>query len=151
MNINVNKVMYLGNHISSFTVNAPTGIGYAFWIKVDYRKNHHRDKVRKVEECQDDQEHEDQSLGIDINLGWHKSDRGPSVSVWQTKSLNLKDIPGLEKGMEVRLDIEVRLGSDSVPSTYSFYYDPESDQTAYYEAHGTSLNASVKYIDCRKK
>ena len=144
INIIVDNPVYMGLGISQFTVNAPTGIGYAFWIRVDYRKNKHHTPKTNINS---------ENAGIDIHLDmkWMQSDQGPSVSVWQTKSMNLQDIAGLEKGMEVRLDIEIRVGSSRVRAGQSFYYDPSSSKTAYYKAHGTSLNGSLEYIECRDK
>lgn len=110
--------------ISQFTVYAPTGIGYAFWIRVDFK---------------DPKE-----------LQWHTSDRGPSVTVWFKKSMKLADIVGLKEGMDVRLNIEVQAGSNNVRANQYFTYKEDAALSAYYEATGTSLDAAVTFIDYKE-
>ncbi len=106
--------------ISQFSVYAPTGIGYAFWIRVDFKKP--------------------------SELNWHTSDRGPSVSVWFEKDMNLADIVGMEEGMDVRLDIEVRAGAKHVRANQYFTYRRNAGLSAYYEATGSLYDPAVSFI-----
>jgi len=115
-----NNPVEMDKPISQFTVYAPTGIGYAFWIRVDFKRPK--------------------------DLTWHRSDRGPAVSVWFTKTMNLVNIVGIEEGMQVRLNIEVQAGSDNVRANQYFIYEKDAARAAYYEASGTSLDAAVTFI-----
>lgn len=114
--------------ISQFTVYAPGGMGYAFWIRVEFR---------------------DAPKGVDIGGTWYRSDRGKKVTVWKTGSMNLCDIVGIEAGMEVRLDIEVQSGTENVRAGQSFIYNPNANLSAYYEAKGTCRDAAVNFIKYR--
>ena len=98
-------------------------MGYAFWIRVDFKKKN--------------------------SLDWHRSDRGSKVMVGQMKSMNLQDIHGIEDGMEVRLNIEVQAGSDNVRAGQSFIYKKDANLSAYYEAKGTVFDAALTFIKYR--
>jgi len=75
---------------SKFSCYAKTGIGYAFWMRIDFRK---------LKE-----------------FSWHRSDRGKSVTVWFTGQYDISKATGIEEGDYVRLNIEVKIGSNNVKS-----------------------------------
>lgn len=103
--------------ISEFLCFAKAGIGYAFWMRIRYKKPN----------------------GI-----WIKSDKGESVGVGQTGKFDISSkIEDLPDGSLVQLDIDVRAGSDDVYAEQCFVYKKSSDVAAKYIASGTTFNAAV--------
>lgn len=137
--LEANSAVLLTEHpIIQFTCYAPGGIGYAFHIHVKFKNPNSKD--------------------------WHTSDRltDDAVCVWQMKSVNLKDIHGIEEKAEVQLVIEVSGAGalkKNIEANQSFYYGQipnikEEEQpkkmSAYYEASGTTGNAHLKFIKYRE-
>lgn len=109
--------------ISQFTCYAAGGMGYAFWMRVAYKNKGKGES-------------------------WHKSGRGPSVTVWTMKSMNLRDVAGLEEGAEVRLIIEVKgavLLDVWAGAEHSFIYKEDANLSAYHEATGAVSDADVSF------
>ena len=111
--------VFVDQEISKFSCYAKTGIGYAFWMRIDFKKPR--------------------------DFSWHRSDRGQSVTLWFTGDYDISEATGIEEGDYVRLNIEVKVGSNNVKAGQYFIYKKDTGKTAHYEASGSVRNAAVTY------
>lgn len=107
------------NQISRFQFIAEAGIGYAYYVKIEYK-----------------------------NPGssrWQKTDSQCSVSVGLTKNVNLYDISAIKEGAEVRFFMDVKASNNDKTASESFIYQKNSTYYAKYNGKGSVFSPKIQY------
>ena len=117
------------NDIARFECKATTGIGYAYYMFVEFKN--------LLPDSSDDAPRWESE--------WRRSEKMGSVSVWLTDYVYLKDVKDIAKGAKVRFYLDVMGSKKYCVGTEEFIYIPNSRYQATYDGRGTTLKPYMNY------
>lgn len=85
-------------------------------------------------------------------LSWNAFRCTNNVALGTTVDICLADIPGMEEGMDVRLEMDVLCGlpnKNDVKAAEYFTYRQAADLAAYYKASGLALTGKLLFVEYR--
>lgn len=113
--------------ISRFECQASAGIGYAYWMHVEY-------KNPASNSTWDDK--------------WQYSDRLGSVSVGKTSYIDLASVSNLKQGAKVRYHMEIKSSSKDQIASEEFVFVSDSQWQATYDGRGSLFSPRLEFKGC---
>lgn len=113
--------------VARFECKASAGIGYAYWMHVEY-KNPTSNSTWEAD--------------------WKYSDKLGSVCLGQTDYITLRNVSNLKAGAKVRYHMEVKGSSKDQIASEEFIYMANSQWQATYDGQGSLLKPRLEFKGC---